>query len=302
MRSLILLGCFLLISLFVQSQGCSDAGACSIETFEFDENTHDADQKIKLNFDQTVGLGEKFIFISQSTLGIQYRLLGTGTRFELLVPFIFTYGNLGHTSGVGDLILSAAQDIFNDKAFQLTAMVGGRLKTNNSDFSYDGLPLPMAYQTSLGTNDIILGTQYSRSLWSLYFAYQHPFGINNNAYLVPEDETDPNKQYYESAYLDRGDDLYLRAQYYLELKKENGLLFNLLGIYRIQPSEILKNDTRVKLDGSSGFTLNVGITYKKQLKKNREFSLLLAFPVIDKDYRADGLTRNIVIGVSFRNL
>ncbi|MEE4260409.1 MAG: hypothetical protein V2I62_11645 [Bacteroidales bacterium] len=302
MRSLFLTGCILLSSLFAKSQGCSDAGACSIETFEFDENTHAPDQKIKLNYDQTIGLGEKFIFISQSTLGIQYRLMSTGTRFEIRVPFIFTFGNLGHTSGVGDLILSVSQDIFKDKAFQWTALIGGRLKTNNSDFSYDDLPLPMAYQTSLGTNDIILGTQYARSLWSLYFAYQHPFGINNNTYLVPKEETDPNKQYYESAYLNRGDDLYLRAQYYLTLRKENGLLFNLLGIYRIQQSEILKNDKRVKLDGSSGFTLNIGITYQKQLKKNREFSLILAFPVIDKDYRADGLTRNIVIGLSFRNL
>ena len=301
MKTLILLGCILLSSLFVNSQGCSDAGACSIETFEF-EDAHVTDQKIKLNFDQTVGLGEKFIFISQSTLGIQYRLMATGTRFELRVPFIFTIGNLGHTSGVGDLILSASQDIFKDKQFQLTAMIGGRLKTNNSDFSFDDLPLPMAYQTSLGTNDVILGTQYSRSLWSLYFAYQHPFGINNNDYLVPKDETDPNKQYYESAQLDRGDDLYLRGQYYLALKKKNGLLFNLLGIYRIQESEILKNDQRIQLDGSSGLTVNVGITYKKQLKKQRELSLLLAFPVIDKDYRADGLTRNIVLGVTFRNL
>jgi hypothetical protein len=120
--------------------------------------------------------------------------------------------------------------------------------------------------------------------------------------LVPEEETDPNKQYFESAYLDRGDDLYLRTQYNLILKSDDSFLFNFMGIYRIQQSEILKNDESILLKGSSGLTLNIGATFKKQLTKNRELNFLLAFPLVDRDYRADGLTRNIIFGISIRNL
>lgn len=301
MRLLLISYCIIICNFLMYSQGCSDAGACSVNTFEFEQKANSSEQKLSLNFDQTIALGEKFVFISQTTLGLEYKLTSS-TRFELRIPFIFTDGNLGRTSGVGDLILSAAQDFIHDKKYQLTAILAGRLKTNHSSFSYNNLPLPMAYQTSLGTNDIILGTQYSRTKWSLYFAYQHPFGRNENEYLIPETETDPDKQYFESAYLKRGDDLYLRAQYYLNLKKNSGIIFNLLNIYRVQKSQILVDDEKLVLDGSSGLTINLGVTYSKQIRNNREMNLILAFPVIDRDYRADGLTRNIVIGISFRFL
>ena len=301
MKSLITTTIILIFSLYVYSQGCSDAGACSIETFDFEQHPEVTENRVSANFNQTFALGEKFVFVSQTSISLQYHLTAS-TRFELISPFIFTYGNLGYTSGVGDMIISASQDFFKQKNYQLTASLGGRLKTNHSNFAFDDQPLPMAYQTSLGTNDIILGMQYSRLKWNLYFAYQHPFGSNKNAYVVPENETDPNKQYFESAYLKRGDDLYLRAQYYLMLRNENKLVFNLLGIYRIQQSEILKNDQRISLEGSSGLTLNAGASFKKELKNNREFNILLAFPMIDRDYRADGLTRNIVFGISISNL
>lgn len=301
MRSIILIGCIILSSLFLHSQGCSDAGACSIQTFNFEDKSPAFNQKIMLSFNQSLALGEKFTFISQTTLGLLYRLTSS-TRFELRIPYLFTYGNLGFSSGVGDLILSASQDFFKDKEFQLTGIIGGRLKTNHSNYNFDGLPLPMAYQTSLGTNDIIIGTQYSRNTWNLYIAYQHPFGRNSNEYIVPEFETDPNKQYFESAYLKRGDDLYLRARYYLYLKKNDGFVFTMLSIYRIQKSEIIKNDQNLILDGANGLTINLGATYSKQIKKNRELSLILAFPVIDREYRADGLTRNIIFGIRFSNL
>jgi hypothetical protein len=301
MRLILFTGCMMISSLFLHSQGCSDAGACSIQTFDFELNPETSKGKILLNFNQTVALGEKFIFISQTILSMQYNL-SSSTYFELRTPFIFTYGNLGYTSGVGDLILSASQDFFKNKNFQLTAIIAGRLKTNHANFNFDNLPLPMAYQTSLGTNDIILGMQYSRTTWNLYVAYQHPFGRNSNEYLVPDDETNPNKQYFESAYLKRGDDLYLRAQYYLNLNKNNDLKFTMLNIYRIQKSEIIVDDEPVILDGSNGITINLGVTYTKQIKHNRELSLILAFPLIDREYRADGLTRNIVIGISLRNL
>lgn len=293
--------CILLFSLFTYGQGCSDAGACSIETFDFKEHSKDQDKKITAGFHQTFALGEKFIFISQTSVNLQYRLT-SGTRFELISPFIFTYGNLGHTSGVGDIIISASQDFIRQKDYQITASIGGRLRTNYADFSFNNHALPMAYQTSLGTNDVLLGMQYSRLKWNVYLAYQHPTGTNKNEYLVPDTETDPKKQYFESAYLDRGDDLYLRGQYNLRMKNENGFLLSVMGIYRIQQSEILKNDERISLDGSSGLTVNIGAAFKKHLTKNRALNFLLAFPVIDREYRADGLTRNIIFSVSIRNL
>ena len=301
MRLLLIALYIILQSFLLKGQGCSDAGACSIQTFDFEDNLSSSQRKISLSFDQNVALGEKFIFISQSTLGVQYSI-SSNTRIEIRIPFIFTYGNLGYTSGIGDMILSVSQDFFRDKKFQISGVIGGRLKTNNSNFSFDNQPLPMAYQTSLGTYDIILGSQYTRVKWNLYIAYQHPFGRNESEYLVPEYETNPDKQYFESAYLKRGDDLYLRAQYNISLKKYNSIKFNLLTIYRIQKSDIIKNNENIILESSNGLTVNPGIIYSKQLKNNRELSFLFAFPIIDRAYRADGLTRNIVFGLRINNL
>ncbi|RLD48912.1 MAG: hypothetical protein DRI88_01910 [Bacteroidetes bacterium] len=300
-RKLIFLIFLIFASSLSRGQGCSDAGACSVDILDFNSDEKKQTRKVTLSFDQSFGLGEKFIFIAQSTLGVQYKITPS-TRTELRVPYIFTYGNLGYTYGVGDLILSLSQDFFRDKNYQLTGIVGSRIKTNNADLSFDEQPLPMAYQTSLGTYDIIAGLQYARMKWNFYFAYQHPFGRNENEYLVPENETDPNKQYYESAYLKRGDDLYARARYNLKLKSPGSFIFTLLAIYRLQKSEIIKNDVNTVLDGSQGVTLNLGATYSKPIKNGRQLSFQLAFPVIDRDYRADGLTRNLVISVRISNL
>ncbi|RLD31933.1 MAG: hypothetical protein DRJ02_03450 [Bacteroidetes bacterium] len=300
-RKLIFLIFLIFASSLSRGQGCSDAGACSVDILDFNSDEKKQTRKVTLSFDQSFGLGEKFIFIAQSTLGVQYKITPS-TRTELRVPYIFTYGNLGYTYGVGDLILSLSQDFFRDKNYQLTGIVGSRIKTNNADLSLDEQPLPMAYQTSLGTYDIIAGLQYARMKWNFYFAYQHPFGRNENEYLVPENETDPNKQYYESAYLKRGDDLYARARYNLKLKSPGSFIFTLLAIYRLQKSEIIKNDVNTVLDGSQGVTLNLGATYSKPIKNGRQLSFQLAFPVIDRDYRADGLTRNLVISVRISNL
>jgi len=289
------------LNLLVSGQGCSDAGACSVDILNFSTGHEQKIKKLTLSFDQSFALGEHFIFISQSTLGIQYKITKT-TKAELRVPYIFTYGNLGYTFGVGDLIISLSQDIFKDKNYQVTGIIGSRLKVNNADFTFDDQPLPMAYQTSLGTYDIITGIQYSRMKWNFYLVSQHPFGRNNNQYLAPPVETNPDKKYFESAYLKRGDDIYARLRYYLALKSNHSLTFTLLSIYRIQKSEIIKNDQNVILDGSNGLTLNPGVTYSIPLKDNKKINLQLAFPVIDRNYRADGLTRNVVIGVRISNL
>ncbi len=245
-------------------------------------------------------LGEKFIFISTSSLIVEHRFTKS-TSFVARIPFIFTSGNLGNSTGIGDVLVSFIQQIFRGQNSQLGVLLGGKLRTNNSDFTFEGNPLPMAYQTSLGTYDIIGGVEYIYKTWNFYFAYQHPFGRNENQYLHPEGETNEKKLYYESAQLKRGDDIAFRVQKTFFLKKDQSLQPGILPIYRLQKSEIIRNDQPEILDGSDGLTLNLFLTYSKKLKKNTIISLTAAFPVIDKDYRADGLTRNFILSFRLTN-
>ena len=281
------------------SQGCSDAGACSIGSM--DEISEEIKPpKFRLSYDQNVGLGEKFTFISTTSVIFEHRFLKS-TSFVVRIPFIFTSGNLGNSTGIGDVLVSFIQQVFHGQNSQLGILVGGKLRTNNSDFTFVGNPLPMAYQTSLGTYDIIGGIEYIYKTWNFYFAYQHPFGRNENQYLHPEGETDEKKLYYESAQLKRGDDIAFRVQKTFYLENGQILIPGILPIYRIQKSEIIRNDKPEILEGSDGLTLNLFLTYSKKLKKNTIISLTGAFPVIDKDYRADGLTRNFVLSIRLTN-
>ena len=58
----------------VNGQGCSDAGACSIGSLDETSNTNEA-AKFKLSYDQNFGLGEKFTFISRSSLIVEHRFI-----------------------------------------------------------------------------------------------------------------------------------------------------------------------------------------------------------------------------------
>ena len=290
----------ILIIVFVHGyspgQGCSDAGACSIGGVHDDAAGSRTAPKIKVTLGQSFALGEKFVFISQTSLSFEHRFL-KHTSYVVNVPFIFTSGNLGNSTGVGDVLVSFIQQLYSNGESTVGLLVGGRLRSNNSNFTFAGNPLPMAYQTSLGTYDVIGGLQYVWKSWDFYLAYQHPFGRNQNQYLHPPGETDPDKLYFESAHLKRGDDLAFRLRKTFGLKKQQNLQTGFLSIYRLQKSQIIKNDQSVILNGTNGLTLNLFLTYQKTLKDKTKLYFTAAFPVVDRAYRADGLTRNFVFNI-----
>ncbi len=298
MKKVLLTGFLFLVIGIAAGQGCSDAGACSAGSMDFLQTGQTTSSKLNVSYEQTFGLGEKFVLIGQSTVSVRYQLF-RNTQLQLRAPFIFTIGNLGSTIGVGDMIFSVTQAVFSGQKQGMSLLLGTRLKSNNSDFEFNGKPLPMAYQTSLGTYDILSGIFYYWKKWDFYVAYQHPFNRNKNQYLHPEEETDNNKLYYESAYLKRGDDLYIRLQRNFVVKAKNSIKVTLLGIYRMQQDQIIKNGEDIFLAGSSGMTINLGVAYIQNLKTGKSLEYSLSFPVIDRKYRADGLTRNLVLGVSF---
>ena len=296
MKKIFLVSLLFFAVLVVNGQGCSDAGACSVGSTGFLKPESTEDAKLNVSFEQTFGLGEKFVLIGQATASIQYQLFKS-TQLQLRAPFIFAVGNLGSTAGVGDIIFSVTQTLFAGQKQGVSFLAGTRLKSNNADFTFNGNPLPMAYQTSLGTDDILSGIFYYYKKWDFYIAYQHPFNRNKNLYLNPDGETNRQKLYYESARLKRGDDLYLRFQRHFSTKYKSTIKTTLLGIYRLEKDQIIKNDENLYLTGSKGITINLGITYIQKIKTSKTIEYALSFPVIDRKYRADGLTRNLVISV-----
>ncbi len=292
MSRIIIILMYLFIGLLLKGQGCSDAGACSVGKLGLKQDDH---RELTLGYAQSIGLADKESLVFVTELGTSQTIL-PNTQLEMRIPYLVTVGNLGSTSGVGDLLLTLSQGLYTTEKTKVSLVLGGRLNTNDANKKLDGEPLPMVYQSSLGTNDLILGLAWQSEKWSISAGWQHSFGNNQNEYLHPDSvELPKRKQYFESAYLDRGDDLMLRIQRTEKLNEGNTIRFGFLPIYRIQEDQIKRNGVYEKLPGSSGITYNVFFNWDRKLSKTSVFNLSLGVPVHAREYRADGLTRTVIV-------
>ena len=159
----------------------------------------------------------------------------------------------------------------------------------------------MPYQTSLGTNDIILGTSLQYRKWILGFGFQGVLSNKNeNRYLhsLWVNNSDGQK-YFESNFLDRGNDALLRIEKSLNIKK---LSFStgLLAIYHLQNSSIIDDSgNRSEVENSKGLTLNITGNGQYNFSYRSGFNLTFGFPIIVREARPDGLTRLFVVSSSF---
>jgi hypothetical protein len=277
-----------------QAQGCSDAGACSAGSLGLHDNEH-AGTDLLLGYSQSVGLADKESLVFGSEFLVSHHIFPS-TNLEVRIPYLITVGNLGTTSGVGDLMITLSQVVHQGEKSSLKVVAGGRLKTNDANKKADGQPLPMVYQSSLGTNDIIAGLAWQSEQWSISMAYQHPFGNNLNEYLRPDSNDVPERElYYESAFLKRGDDLMIRIQRTLNINAVSKLIVGALPIYRLQQDEIRRDGEYEKLPGSDGITFNLYVNWFRSFGENKLFNLSLGVPLHAREYRADGLTRTAII-------
>ncbi len=293
------IGFVLLSAQPTRAQGCSDAGACSLADHMGTGNSKKTTGKLSWRLESTLGLGEKFVLNYQTLIQAQYAFKNTWA-ITFRIPFTLVAGNLGATAGFGDGILSVNKMVMLKSQNRLIFIVATRLKSNNADKSLNGKPLPMAYQTSLGTYDVIGGIQFYHNSWNLYGAYLHSFGRNKNQYLNVPGKGNERFNYFESAYLKRGEDLILRFRQIYSLRKSiNQISFAVMSVYRLFGDSIIRDEREEYMEGSRGLTLNLIFSYITYTEKGSTVEWLIAFPVIDRKYRADGLTRNFLVSLRF---
>ena len=93
-------------------------------------------------------------------------------------------GRLGKTKGLGDISLCFTRNLLNKEALNINLSMGAKIPTNRSDKSTeDNFPLPMYYQTSLGTYDAIAGLSIISRKWLFATGIQIPFNENGNKFL-----------------------------------------------------------------------------------------------------------------------
>ncbi|MBI2269763.1 MAG: hypothetical protein HYU69_05325 [Bacteroidetes bacterium] len=216
---------------------------------------------------------------------------------QIKLPFVFINGKLGSVSGPGDITASVSFLVYNNLISNLSLVGGIKFPLNNSNFSKNNLPLPMVYQTSLGTTDALIGAKYSFKKWELTFGYQHSFNANKNEYLhLPLIINNSNyNDYFESNKLKRADDGIVRVNRKFLVKKLN-LNAGLLLIYHMANDNIInakgEEDQAV---GSKGLTLNLNFSGIIPVSKKIDLVFIFANPVIVRKSRPDGLTRVFVL-------
>lgn len=283
----------LLASLVSYSQGCNDAGLCSMG--DLDGKGLTANNKYNTQISYTFGLGEKQSLINTIVFEQRFLLLKDRGQVFVQLPFHYVNGNLGQTVGVGDISLGFNYTYLKKKDLSASFMIALKVPSNDANKTIDGKGAPMVYQTSLGNYDYALGANFFYRKWQLGLGYLKPLGSNKNYFYHEEwpDNADA-LEYDQMQDLARGDDGMIRINRFFHTKK-NRYNVGLLALYRLQKDKVTQYGERVALDNSDGFTLNINLGYQKVLKNSDAITLSVAAPLITREVRVDGLTRTFVI-------
>ncbi len=230
--------------------------------------------------------------------------INSRTSFQVKLPFQAVQGRLANTSGLGDISLCITRNLYTTEKFDINLSVGGKIPTNKSDKEIDGLPLPMYYQTSLGTYDFITGISVISRNWLVATGIQYPFNKNDNQFTWNAwDGTDEEAyidRYNQSKALKRGTDVMLRVERNWRLSRLN-FSVGVLPIYRINRDEIFNDvsNERVKPDKAHGLALSGIVTAGYNFNVRSGLKLLLGRKVVQREINPDGLTRHFVSTISY---
>jgi len=300
----LLLSCITYLSF---SQGCSDAGFCSMGAMQPDQ-IFSKKKEIKLRsigLSQYVGTTMLSPVISVTTLDASLSIKHKNI-FQVKVPFQAIYGSLANNAGIGDISLSMSRALFSNKKITFNVSLGAKIPTNDGNTKENNVPLHSYYQTSLGTYDLIFGGSLISKKWLVAVGYQQAMNSNKNYFQWSDwfpisDKSDAYiREYSVGRNLKRGTDIMLRVERNFRYSNFN-FFAAALPIFRVTKDEVFipASNERVKLDGSTGMALTglVGGTY--QFNVNSSVKVIFGRKITQRRVNSDGLTRMFVTSLSY---
>jgi len=306
-------------------QGCSDAGFCSMGAMRPSQvYTKKINFKLRaLEFSYYRGSASSGLspVISAATLDFTFGI-NDKTNLHFKLPYQTVNGNLGSTSGIADISLSLTRNVYSSDNYHINGTVGFKIPTNNSDLDEDleteflsdnvaTADLPMYYQTSLGTFDLVLGGSYISKEWMFAVGLQAPLSHSNeNDFRFSEWNNYPDIPGYLLDHdlannLKRGTDVMLRVERAFHFANVDVRL-GLLPIFRITKHEIHDVDPtsntfgeRIKLDGTTGMALTGLLNVAYHFNTKHSLKMLYGQQITERDVNPDGLTRKNVLTFSY---
>jgi hypothetical protein len=222
--------------------------------------------------------------------------LASGTTFQIQLPYQINVGEFTTTAGMSDPIFTLSHDLGNYSSARFNINVGFKIPSGSANLEGEGVPLPMPYQVSLGTYDLMLGFAFTYNRFLAAVGFQQPLNANRNQYTG---QPIGNVVFDNTRNFMRRPDLTIRVAQGFEWKK---FIFSA----GVLPILHLGNDTyesdfmeRVEIKGSAGLTLNINGSAAYQLP-NSLLLLDLAAPAIVRTARPDGLTRSFLMSLTWR--
>ena len=278
-------------------QGCSDAGFCTIDSFKptSTDSIKAATNQVKVG--AFFGGADNSISVYGSYLEYN-KQFNEKFGIDVKLTSLAQNGNEISVFGLSDVFLNA-----NYRASEkLKLTLGAKIPLSKADKSYNGLPLPMDYQASLGTFDLIFGLGYTIEKLQLVAAIQQHLTQNDNRFLSSSYPANSKLSAFQSTNkFKRSGDVLLRASYPIALNQKLKLTPSLLPIYH------LANDTYTdefniekEIKGSQGLTLNGNIYLDYEIDRKNSIQFNIGAPFVVRDSRPDGLTRSFVANLEYR--
>ncbi|MEI2695828.1 MAG: hypothetical protein V9E90_12225 [Saprospiraceae bacterium] len=278
------------------SQGCSDAGFCLVSGIKpgtFDTLTGD---KNNLTIGGSLAKADHDISIIGNYLEYSRRITGKFSVHSKITS-IRQDGN--------DISNFNLSDIYFTSNFLLnnyTKLIAGiKIPLSNANKIKDDYSLPMDYQSSLGTFDLILGLNFQVKKFQLAVGYEQALTNNKNEFLAENHPTWNVLNDFQSTnqYRRKGDVLLRVAYPYSPLNKLK-ITPAVLAIYHIANDEHNNafNNT-LEIEGSKGLTLNGNLFVDYELCPKHNVQLSAGVPFVVRDNRPDGLTRKFVLNLEY---
>lgn len=309
-RKQILLFLILSIPSWMYGQGCSDAGFCTMGAMKPDQPFN---KKIALklrsmefSFYRATTTLSPIVYVATADLNFS---LNSRNSFQIKLPYQHVVGGLGTTGTMGDISICFTRNIYTSDAFDLNLSLGGKIPSNRSDLTANGLPLPMYYQTSLGTFDLISGISLINRKWLLATGIQVPLNQNHNQFTWSEwansEQADDAFEYNQAKDLRRGIDVMFRVERNFRFSRFN-FSAGLLPIYRIKKDEFTKTgqavnspEVRVSPVEAKGLAMSAIGTAGYSFSVRSGIKILVGHKLKQRQVNPDGLTRELVSTVSY---
>lgn len=298
MKKIVFILSFVSIPFLSFSQGCSDAGICSVG------HAFDSSEKVYKNSIEVASIFAAGEFdVTYFSPYISYtRRINDKLSLSSKVTFSSASGSFGTRANFGDAYLVGNYLLKEKNNKQWSVLLGWKFPFTTSNLKINDYSLPLDYQASLGTFDLFLGTNLNYKKFDFNVAFQIPvFNNNKNSYFS---EYAGTNEFPSTNLFERKSDALFRTTYTIKTTNQKFTFKpNVLFIYHLG-EDSYENifGKRETIEGSDGLTINGNLVTSYTINKQNSIELSVASPFVIRDVRPDGLTRSFVLGLQYKIL